>query len=276
MQTRFIPIEVQGYPLKIAYNYQAGSSGPPVLWIHGMGSSRQAFWDVVARKPIGGDYFIPDLPGFGASALPPRRQALPDFVEAVLQLIREWRLHRPIVVGHSFGGMVAAELAIAHPDVVGGVIFVASAGFTSPEHALTPTRWVWVNRVGIWLTSWDWFGHSILEALGLDPRQVPAATLSRMRYGWRRSREMARMQRFYETPQLAERFHRAAIPAVAIWGERDRLFPLEQVAPLLAVPTWVVPGAGHLPFDYDPPMFCSQLSKAYATLTDLFRYNAHR
>lgn len=255
--------------LAVTYLEQpAKISGPDVVWVHGMGSSRLAFIPLFESAPLPGAYFAPDLPGFGGSTLPRRRQEIPDFVNTLTQFLDRKAIERPFLIGHSFGGMVAAETAIAHPDRVRGVILVSAAGLILPQHAFEPTPWVLVNRVGIWLTSLDYFGNRILSGLGLDPKRVDRESRERMRYGWRRAREMARMVAFYRTPELAPRLDGARVPTALIWGDRDALFPLNAVKREVAgrFPFEVVWGAGHLPFDYDLSAFNRCLTRAFAKI----------
>lgn len=260
-----VTVTSHGRPLRLAYLKGPPGSGPPVLFLHGMGSSRWAFWEIMEAQPVPGTLWALDLPGFGASSWPRRRQTLDDFTDAVKAFVDAVDLVRPILVGHSFGAMVAGEAAIRYPETFAGVILVAGAGPIPPQGALRPTRSVCINRLAIWLTSFDWYGNRMLRALGLDPSTVSAATRRRMRYGWRRAREMARMTTFYESPRFVERLAASAVPVAVIHGTRDVLFPLAEVSRAIGdrFPVFVLAGAGHLPYDYDLAGFNRLFRQAY-------------
>ena len=264
---QFSEFVVKGERLRIAYARRAGT-GRALLFIHGMGSSRLAFLPQLHALHLANPLYAMDLPGFGASTLPRVRQQLPDFVLAVMGFVESLRLDRPILVGHSFGGLVAAESAISAPDRIAGTVLAASAGWCAPEGAFEPTRWVWLNRLGIWITSSNRVGDRILAGLGVDPKCLTAEDRQRLRYGWRRAREMARMGRFYRTERMAERLQAAGVPTVVIAGRRDTLFPLSKVIEAVGgrFPLWTMEQGGHLVLDQDRAVFLALLEQAVTEL----------
>ena len=259
-------IMLRGCPIRLAWSLWEGTGEKPTwLFIHGMGSSRWAFADLLERQPVPGQYVAIDLPGFGDSDLPAFVQTLEDFREAVHQFIQGLNCQHPILVGHSFGGMVAGDVVRVHSDEVGGLVLVASAGYFFPHNAMKASPWPWLNQIGIWLTSLDFYGNRILRALGVEPLGLPGDTRKRMRHGWRRAREMARMREFYQAPDFIDHLAHSAVPTVSIHGDRDILFPLPLVrdAVGMAFPVLVQHGAGHLPYDYDLEAFIPLLQQAY-------------
>ncbi len=264
VRKRVTAITLRGRPLRLAWSFWPGTGENTWVFIHGMGSSRWAFADLLERHPVKGQYLAVDLPGFGDSELPRFTPRLDDFWEALHQLIAHLHLSSPVLVGHSFGGMVAGELVSAYPRDVGGLVLVASAGYFPPQNAMKTSPWPWLNRVGIWVTSLDFYGNRILQALGLNPENIPVKTRRRMRWGWRRAKEMARMRQFYESPQFVKRIHQSRVPTVAIHGDNDILFPLSEVIACVnsAFPVLVLPGAGHLPYDYNLNGFIGLLQQA--------------
>ncbi len=258
-------IVLRGEPVTLVWSQWEGTGDPqPWIFLHGMGSSRFAYVDLLAAHPLPGRYWALDLPGFGDSGLPRFVQTLGDFREALKQFIALTGLEKPILVGHSFGGMVAGDFAAAYPAMIGGLILVSSAGYFPPSNAMEPTPWVFINRIGLWVTSLDYWGNQMLRALGLDPHAVPALSRRRMRYGWRRAKEMARMGKFYDTPGFVPKIQAAHVPTAAVHGDRDILFPLPKVLQSVsgAFPVLVESGAGHLPYDYDLPRFTYLLRQA--------------
>jgi pimeloyl-ACP methyl ester carboxylesterase len=262
--TGHVVVTVHEAPVTLAYD--TWGEGRPVVLLHGMGSWRR-IWRV---PPMSGyRFWALDLPGFGDSELPRRRQELSDYAAAVTAAVKTLALSRPIVVGHSFGAMVAVAAARGGLDAA-GVVLVAPAGFLKPLNALQPTPSVILNRVLIWLTALDWFGERMAQGLGLDPARLDTASRRDLRHGWRRAREMARMGTFYEYPEMAEDVRRlvaAGTPVRILHGRRDPLFPAERLKPVLAdlaVDWW--PDVGHVPMLQEPERFRRWLYASLQTI----------
>ncbi len=252
--------------LTMAYVEINPGASPCIVWIHGMGSYRETFHSVLTYPPVAARHLAIDLPGFGDSGRPRTKQTLADYAEAVNQFLSAVNGVGAILSGHSFGGMVAGETAARYPDRVGGVILTSAAGWMDPINALSPTRFIWVNRVGIWMTGMEWFGRRMLKALGVDPKTVSRDDRRRLRYGWRRAYEMARMGAFYHSPQFAQRLFAASLPTAVIHGSRDSLFPLQPVRAIInnQSPVWAIEGSGHVPFLSHPRQFSRVFREAFA------------
>ena len=95
----------------------AEKTGPAarVLALHGWGRGRADLLPAV----VGVDALVPDLPGFGASPPPPVGWGSREFAEQLAPLLAEggWT-----VVGHSFGGRIAVQLAAGWPELLSGVV----------------------------------------------------------------------------------------------------------------------------------------------------------
>jgi pimeloyl-ACP methyl ester carboxylesterase len=110
-----------------------GGSGPPLLFIHGLGGDWQN-WLLNIPAFMGAHRVVaPDLPGFGRSEMPSGRISIQGLARVVDELCRELGIDAPIVVGNSMGGFVGAELALAFPTLVRRLVLVSAAGL-SVEH----------------------------------------------------------------------------------------------------------------------------------------------
>src|SRR3954469_491521 len=101
---------------------------PPLVLVHGLGSSRAAWDPVVPLLAEHFDVITPDLPGLGESApLPPGEEPSPARLAlAVADLLDELQIDRPHVTGNSVGGWVALELARLRP--VSSLTLLSPAG----------------------------------------------------------------------------------------------------------------------------------------------------
>jgi pimeloyl-ACP methyl ester carboxylesterase len=75
-----------------------------------------------------------DLRGVGRSDVPADGYAIRDFADDVARLCSEVGIGRPVVVGHSLGGMIAVELAARHPELASALVLV-DPGPIDPLHA---------------------------------------------------------------------------------------------------------------------------------------------
>lgn len=123
-------IDVGGYAMN-ALHRAAGPDAdlPPILFIHGAsGNLRDPAGAFL--KPLSGraELLFVDRPGHGYSDRGGPENGFPDGqADAIVKVMDHYRIDRAIVVAHSFGGAIAASLALRHPDRVRGLVFLAAA-----------------------------------------------------------------------------------------------------------------------------------------------------
>ncbi len=108
-----------------------GGSGPTVILIPGLSSPR-AVWDgVVPGLKARHHVLTVQINGFGGDD--PRANVKPGILDGIVNeldgYVRENRIAKPAVVGHSMGGLVAMMLTIRNPDSVGRVMVVDALPF---------------------------------------------------------------------------------------------------------------------------------------------------
>lgn len=104
-------------------------TGPPVVFIHGQGADLSSFAPIYPALEEQFRLLALDLPGCGKSDKPEPHISAEFYHDLVGALVRELRLERPWLVGHSFGGLIALMYAEAQPAKVAGLTLVDSAGF---------------------------------------------------------------------------------------------------------------------------------------------------
>lgn len=111
---------------------RTGGAKPPIVLLHGlMGSG--ACWTPLARALEGAfDVIMPDARGHGGSSAPDHGYRYDDHAGDVMGLIRGLALSRPVLLGHSMGGMVAAVVASRGAGIIRGLVLVDPT-FLSPE-----------------------------------------------------------------------------------------------------------------------------------------------
>jgi (E)-2-((N-methylformamido)methylene)succinate hydrolase len=114
-------------------NYDVAGSGPPLVLIHGVGSSLRS-WDHVVER-LGDDYRVLryDTLGHGDSEKPDGPYALDDYVSESLALLDAEGIESANIIGSSFGGMIAQAFAITHPQRVATVALLSAVAARTPE-----------------------------------------------------------------------------------------------------------------------------------------------
>ena len=97
-------------PTRVTIAVSVRGSGPPIVLVHGLGGS-SANWRGVLRLLPGRRVLIPDLPGHGDSPAPGAASTVDTFVDGLAEAIARETAEPALVVGHSFGGLLAARLA---------------------------------------------------------------------------------------------------------------------------------------------------------------------
>jgi pimeloyl-ACP methyl ester carboxylesterase len=97
----------------VALNYHRSGQGEPLVLIHGIGSRLQVWDPVLPHLEPEREVIALDLPGFGASPMPPHDEppGLATLLAGVTGLLDELGLERPHVAGNSLGGWLTLELA---------------------------------------------------------------------------------------------------------------------------------------------------------------------
>ena len=217
--------------------------GPPLVLLHGWGASLELTWPLAERVAAGGfRVYLPDFPGFGASALPPAPWSVRDHANFVLEFLDQQELRRVDLGGHSFGGRVALMLGAEHGERIRKLLLFNAAGLR-PQPSL-PAR--------LRLKSY----RSLRAAL----RRLQLRGLHDNLVAWHNGRYgsadyLAAQGVMRETflkvvnEDLAPYARRVRAPALLFWGDRDEETPLwmgrelEAIIPDAGLIVWQ--GAGH-------------------------------
>lgn len=127
-----VRIDVGGYKLNSVLLRPAGKPDlPAIVFIHGASTSLYdpmlSFRDKLEGRAT---LLFVDRPGHGKSDVGGRQNILPDGqADAIALLMQRRGLRKAIVVGHSFGGAIALELAVRHPRMVSGLVLLSPAAY---------------------------------------------------------------------------------------------------------------------------------------------------
>ena len=114
----------------IICQYFAVGAGEPIVLLHCTGHSGRQWAELAAALRTDFEVIAPDLCGYGGTAHWPGSGTFNLGIEADLVAALVERLNRPAhIVGHSFGGAVALQLALRHPDLVKSLTVIEPAAF---------------------------------------------------------------------------------------------------------------------------------------------------
>lgn len=123
------------------YYEQLGSTGSPIIYLHGWGCDGSVFKPIVKRLRQFNNYLI-DFAGFGQSEQPPfDGWSVADYANQVIDFLVEQCIGSATFVGHSFGCRVAMVVAATRPELVERMILVAPAGL----RRFSLARWIKVK-----------------------------------------------------------------------------------------------------------------------------------
>lgn len=111
--------------------YAERGSGPPVILLHGFCEFLET-WDFNLR-PLGEYYrvYAMDLPGHGLSDKPYLDYTISFFTDFAVSFMRALGISRAHIIGHSFGGAIAINLAACFPEKVSRLVLESSFGLSN-------------------------------------------------------------------------------------------------------------------------------------------------
>jgi len=119
-----------------ATNYHDVGDGDPLVLIHGSGPGVTAWANWNKTFPLLGEkwhVYAPDMAGFGfTERVPGVVYTLGGWVAQIIDFLDALGLERAHVVGNSYGGALALAAAVEHPDRIGKLILMGSAGVSFP------------------------------------------------------------------------------------------------------------------------------------------------
>jgi len=248
--------------------YEIHGDGDPILFVHGFPLSGGLWAPLVEPLSATHKLIIPDLRGFGRSAVADTAR-MSDFADDLRGLLREIGENRPVVlVGLSMGGYIAFEFFRRHADVLRALVLadtraepdapearkgrLESADKVMSEGSAVvadPMREKLFAPHASAALKDEW--HAIMAST--DPRAV-AATL----------RGMA------DRPDSRRTLHAIHVPTLVVVGEHDAITPpelaqtihTEIAGSMLAI----ISGAGHMPPVEKPAAFANAVKRFLATL----------
>lgn len=110
-----------------------GEKGKPIIFLHGWQQDKRSLMTLVPFLFKNNKLYFLDLPGFGKSNLPKGILSSFDYVREVVSWIKEQKLSNVSLVGHSFGGKIAAIITKSDPELISHLVLIAASGIPHPK-----------------------------------------------------------------------------------------------------------------------------------------------
>lgn len=255
-KNNILPYTYMDEEFTIHYHY--GGQGPALLFIHGFALDGMMNWvDVVVPFSQHYTVIVPDLLWFGKSSST-RTPSLESQRKALETLLRDLDVTQVNVVGQSYGGFVAVDLAMKNPGLIDKLVVANSPGTTFNENTLKPLlKKNSVNTISDLFIMKD--GLDIKRLIHVTSHKKPyfPKFLLKQLYKHFFSKHHEEWRILLDSlPEEKKRVENDSLEplqkcnVLVLWGEHDELFITsegEKFAQLIRANFAVIPGAGHAP-----------------------------
>jgi pimeloyl-ACP methyl ester carboxylesterase len=187
--------------------------GPPQLVLHdelGDAQSRPWHTELARDRRI----VMPQLPGFGSSPQVEWISSVRDLAGFTARMLRAIKLDRLDVIGISFGGWLAAEMAVNRPETFARLVLVASFGIKPRDGEI---------RDLFLMSTPEYLRASVRRAESADelarsraPEAIEEARAEVARIAW---------SPYMHNPSLSHLLRGVTSPTMVVWGENDAIIP---------------------------------------------------
>lgn len=268
---------------KVAYWEYNPDKKPTIVMVHGFRGTHHGLEKIVEQLP---DFHIivPDLPGFGDSQ---PFSGTPHFLESYVDFLYEFLKHLafsqpPVLLGHSFGSIVASHYAALHGETIAKLILVNPIGapaLKGPKGAMTrlAIMYYWLGRTLPEKPSHAWLANKLIVRI---MSETMAKSKDKSMRKFINDQHLAHFSTFANPAVVAESFRasvghdvrevaaKITVPTLLIAGERDDITPLSKEKELAAAITdshlHVIGDVGHL-IHYETPR---EAAEAITTFLD--------
>jgi pimeloyl-ACP methyl ester carboxylesterase len=254
VETRDGLTDIQGVRVELIKR----GSGRPLLLLHpviGIKPTDRVLDELAKHFTL----LAPSHPGFGRSELPRGITTVDDLAYFYLDLMETLDLKDVVLVGVSFGGWIAAEIAIKSSERISHLVLADAVGIkiADREHRdivdIFTTRQSELDRLAYHDPNFGAVDHTTIS-------DEDAATLFR-------NREAAALfawSPYMYDPKLAGRLHRVQVPTLMLWGASDRIASPDYgraYGKLIAGSQFeLIEGAGHYPHLERPEAFAQRIA----------------
>jgi pimeloyl-ACP methyl ester carboxylesterase len=250
---------VNGYTIRyLDYGPDGKADSKILILLHGLGASAERWSRVI---PILSRYYrviIPDIIGFGYSDKPAAVEYTMDFfIDFFKVFLDNLDISKASIIGSSFGGHVATEFAIRFNRMVEKLVLVSPAGMMKTS---TPTldRYIMAALYPVYEHVYEAFSEMAYDSDDAVNEEIVMDFVNRMRLTNAKYAFMSTVLGIRYAPKLKGRLSSITAPTLLVWGENDRMIPLQYAREYEEIPKSklvVIKSCGHTPYVEKPITF---------------------
>jgi pimeloyl-ACP methyl ester carboxylesterase len=212
-------------------------SGPPVLFIHGLGGSWPNWLEQLPVLAGHRRAIALDLPGFGASPMPSGPISIESYARTVLELMDTLGVYSAPIVGNSMGGQITAEMALSAPERVERIVLVSPAGISTAAVASRLAAIRLVHPLANLITG-RISAHAdhvvrrrvlrerAMSIVATQPQRIAPEFAAEQLRGMGKPGFLPALEALIEHSQtLGDRLSAISCPTLVLWGQDDPVVP---------------------------------------------------
>ena len=215
-------VVVDKYLIRYYDIFNCSSDRPTILLLHGLGGSAERWTKIIPSLSSKYRLIIPDIIGFGYSEKPHVEYTVDFFIDFLKKFLNILNISDVIIMGSSFGGLLALEFAIKYNNIVKKLILISPAGMmryvsATLKHYISAALYPTYENVLRAYKEMVYNSTSNTEESILD--FINRMNLQNSKYAF-----MSTLMGFNDHPNLKDRL-KIEIPTLIIWGRYDKLIP---------------------------------------------------
>jgi pimeloyl-ACP methyl ester carboxylesterase len=216
-------------------NYVELGKGNPVVFVHGLSGAWQNWLENIPHFARSRRVIALDLPGFGASPIPPWEISITAYGRFVRDFCERLGIERCSLIGNSMGGFIATEVAITEPGRVDALVLVSAAGITWARARREPAEMIArVGRAAAPLAlrfqmsgiRRSKFRKRVFHGVFHDPNALRREML------WENVIPALKSPGYFDAMtnlfgyDIRHRLEEIGVPTLIVWGRNDRVVPV--------------------------------------------------
>lgn len=241
----------------IDINYIVEGTGAPIILLHGWGGCIDSWYPITEHLKKDFRVYVLDLPGFGKSDRPKEAIGIKDYALLISLFINKLKINNPVVVGHSFGGSVAAVLSAFYPQQVLRLVLTEASGIRIKSIKLAFIQLLAEGGKNL-------FNLPLLKHFHSVGRNILYNTLLK-ESDYYSAGDLKEILKKIISEDIRDLIKKINIPTLLIWGKNDKATPLWQGELLHSlIPNSklvVIPNCGHFAYLENPESFLEEVEK---------------
>lgn len=219
--------------------------GRPILYLHS-GDGIRCELDFVKKLSSLGQVHAPSHPGFGNSERPDDFKTVEDLAYFYLDYLEQSGLSDVLMVGASFGGWIACEIAVRSTQRLSKLVLLNTVGARFSDRDAEDIADIYMlpdnEKAALSYFNPDNGKLDIATSSDEDLIEVSRNRIALCQYAW---------SPYMNNPRLKRWLHRINVPVHLIWGAQDRIVPPEYgrkfAAEISDTRFTLIDQAGHFP-----------------------------